>query len=168
MSARTDVVNTHQMQRAKAAYRASVAACGGQDGTAAATGKAQQRVSLYGHPNSDAFPPLDVIVAQEAVSHGTPGHPHVTRFLAREAGFELFKLPSLDGARDARRKTRWGTICAVITREHSDLMASVCAALDDGTINPREAKACLAELDEDLLACMQLRAALLAVLEDDA
>lgn len=162
MSARTDVQLSPLLQRAKAAYRASVSACGGQDGSAATTGKAQQRISLYGHPNSDAFPPLDVIIAQEAVSHGTPGHPHVTRFMAREAGFALFKLPDPKAG-----PVRWGQLCARLTKEHSDVVTHLCGALDDGTISKAEAKAGLKELDEDLEVRMQLRAALLAILEDE-
>lgn len=162
MSARNDVTLPAQLQRLKAAYRASVAACGGGDGTAATIGKSQQRVSLYGLPNSDAFPTLDAIVLQEAVSHGTPGHPHVTRFLAREAGFELFKLPEPKAA-----AVRWGSLCARLTKEHSDVVGHLCGALDDGTISRADAKAGLKELDEDLEVRMQLRAALLAVLEEE-
>jgi hypothetical protein len=162
VSARTDVTNPPVLQRGKAAYRASVAACGGQDGVAITTGKSQQRISLYGHPNSDVFPPLDVILAQEAVSHGTPGHPHVTRFFAREAGYELFKMPE-----PGEGPIRWGAICATLTKEHSDVVTHVCGALDDGTLTKAEAQKCLSELNEDLVARMRLRAALLAVLEGE-
>jgi hypothetical protein len=160
VSVRTDIVNTPQDQRGKAAFRALVDASGGQDGAAATTGKVQQRISLLGHPNSDAFPTLNVIAQLEAVTHGTPGHPHVTRYLAREAGYELFKLPE-----PRRVAISWGALCASLTKEHSDVMTSVCTALDDNTLNKTEARKCLAELDEDLVARMHLRAALLAVLE---
>jgi hypothetical protein len=162
VSARTDITNSPSDQRGKAAFRALVAASGGQDGAEATTGKAQQRISLYGHPNSNAFPPLDVIVKLEAVSHGTPGHPQVTRYQAREAGYELFKLPDPKAG-----PVRWGDLCARLTKEHSDVVAHVCGALDDGSISKAEAKAGLKELDEDLEVRMQLRAALLAVLEDE-
>ncbi len=163
MSARNDVTLSAQMQRAKAAYRASVAACGGGDGTAATIGKSQQRVSLYGLPNSDAFPTLDAIVLQEAVSHGTPGHPHVTRFLAREAGYELFKLPGAEA-----EGTIWSRHCAEIAKEANEVVAGLCTDLADGEVSPREAKKRLPDVDEAIDALVRLRTSLIQRAEEQS
>ena len=155
MSARTDAVLSPQMQRAKAAYRKSVAACGGQEGAAATTGKSQSRISLYGLPNSDVFPTLDVIVEQEAVTHGTPGHPHVTRFLAREAGYELFKLPSA-----AAMASVWGEHLAGIAKEGGEVMTRLALALADGELNEEEKADCLPDARDLLRVAVELVAAL--------
>jgi hypothetical protein len=162
VSARTDVVLPPLMQRAKAAYRKSVAACGGQDGTAATTGKSQGRISLYGSPNSDVFPTLDAIVEQEAVSHGTPGHPHVTRFLAREAGYELFKLPSAEAM-----ATIWGQHLAGIAKEGGEVMTRLALALADGRLTEDEKADCLPDARDLLRVAVELVTALEAKSGDD-
>jgi hypothetical protein len=73
----------------KLATRDAVKAAGGQEFVGAETGRAQSRISDYCSPNAREFMPLDVAAKVEALSHGTPGHPHITRALARAAGADF-------------------------------------------------------------------------------
>lgn len=77
-------------QEIKAAFAALQRAFGGQDAVAAAfPGIRQQKVSDWCNPRLPEFAPLHIVAALEACTVGHPGHPHVTRLLARRAGFVL-------------------------------------------------------------------------------
>jgi hypothetical protein len=162
VSARIDVLLPPVLRRAKAAYRKSTEACGGQEEAAKATGKAQQRISLYGHANSDAFAPLDTIIAQEDAARGTPGHPHITRFLALEAGYGLFKLPGSEAA-----GTIWSKHAAEVAKEANEVVAGLCDDLADGKVTPREAKKRVPDVDEAIEALVRLRTSLIQCAEDE-
>lgn len=45
----------------------------------------------------DKWLSVDAVRDLEAVTHGQPAHPAVTRYLARAAGFALVPLPDVDG-----------------------------------------------------------------------
>lgn len=70
----------------KLACEEAVRAAGGQEFVAREAGYAQSRVSDWCSPNTTAFMPLHVARQVEALGAGAPGHPHITRALARAQG----------------------------------------------------------------------------------
>jgi hypothetical protein len=104
----------------KLAFREAVAAAGGQELVARESGKTQSRISDYGSPNTADFAPLDVVRRVEALGFGAPGHPHVTRALARASGAALSPaLPPASGLADL------GDHLAAIARETADLAGAL-------------------------------------------
>jgi hypothetical protein len=104
----------------KLAFHEAVLAAGGQKFVERETGKAQSRISDYGSPNTADFAPVDVIRKVEALGAGAPGHPHVTRALARASGAVLSgALPIAAGLEDL------GDHLAAVTRETADLTAAL-------------------------------------------
>ena len=100
----------------------------------------------------------DVVVKLEGVTHGAPGHPHVTRWLAREAGFALIPLAAPDAP-----TTVWSQHCARLLKEVGDIATGLGAALaDDNDVDQREAQQLLAEADDMVDAAVTFRAALKA------
>lgn len=73
----------------KAATRDAVRAAGGQEFVAGEVGRTQSRISDYCSPNVREFMPLDIAARVEALSAGAPGHPHITRAMARAAGMAV-------------------------------------------------------------------------------
>ena len=161
MSACNTVQLPPDLQRAKAAFKRAVAAAGGQIDAGKAAGRNQSQISHYTNENTDAFAPLDVVLAIENVTRGTPGHPHVTRFLALEAGFGLFKLPGEAGA-----GTIWAQHGAAIAKEANEVVSKLCLDLADGDVDPREAKRLLPDVDEAIEALVALRESLKQRAED--
>lgn len=87
MTTRRDGIRLSPQQLAlKAAFAEAVRAAGGQVFVGGEVGRAQSRISDWQSPNATVFAPLDVVVMVEALGAGSPGHPHVTRALARAAG----------------------------------------------------------------------------------
>lgn len=153
---------TVQQQALKAATRRLVQAVGGQE---AATGFCRvarhQTLSDYGNPCADAaqrFAPVDVIADLEAVTHGTPGHPAVTRQLARMAGYELVPLaPAQGGAVDFA-----GHLARVI-RESADVTSALSLHLSESAltgVRVDKAAALRREVAEAIQALVELDAAL--------
>lgn len=70
----------------KLAFREAVHAAGGQPFVAGEVGRAQSRISDWCSPNTPDFAPIEVVRTVEALGAGKPGHPHVTRALARAQG----------------------------------------------------------------------------------
>jgi hypothetical protein len=142
-----------QLQALKRQTKALVKAAGGQEEAEGVTGKSQPRLSAYGLPNTPDFAPIDTVLALEAVTHGTLGHPLVTRFLASEAGYLLVAKPAALPA-----DVDW---CAALARagaEFQDVQQRVLNALPDGVTAAEivgtdlrreigEAMQCLAQLD---------------------
>ncbi len=158
MSAERSVQHPPQLQAGKQAFSALVAAVGGQLPAEKYSGRAQSRISAYGGPNTDSFAPIDVVVKLEGVTHGTPGHPHVTRWLAREAGYALVQLPAPDAP-----STVWSQHGATLLKEVGDIASGLGAALaGDNDLDKREAKRLLADADEMVDAAVAFRAALKA------
>lgn len=77
---------TPQQLALKLATRDAVRAGGGQEFVAGETGRAQSRISDYCSPNKECFIPADLIAKLEALGAGSPGHPQITRALARAQG----------------------------------------------------------------------------------
>jgi len=147
-----------RLQAGKMAFADLVDAVGGQVPAEAYSGKAQSRISAYGGRNTPWFAPIDVVVKLEGVTHGAPGHPHVTRWLAREAGYALVKLPE-PGAAPAR----WSGFMARLGKEAGELINGICTDLtDDNDVIPAEAKRRLGDAADLVRVAVELEAALKA------
>ncbi len=103
-------------QGAKVASRALVRAVGGQEacpGFARYT-RHQAYSEFASIEHGDKFMPIDVVIDLEAVTHGAPGHPHVTRYLCERAGGAFVALPAADlSTRDFH-----AAVGALITESH--------------------------------------------------
>jgi hypothetical protein len=158
MSTDHGVTNSPLMQSAKAAFAGAVDAFGGQDAAARETGKSQGRICAYGLPNTDAFPTLDVIVMLEGRTHGTTGHPHVTRWLAGQVGFGLVPLPA-----PGRREPEWHAYSARLMKELGEVLEGLGKALSgDNDVRAREARALIPEAGDLVRVAVELEAALKA------
>lgn len=67
----------------KLATREAVTAAGGQEFVGREVERAQSRISDYGSDHTADFMPVDIVRKVEALGAGKPGHPHITRALAR-------------------------------------------------------------------------------------
>lgn len=85
----------------KLATREAFKAAGGQDFVASELGCAQSRLSDYGSPNTLDFISIDKVLVVEALGAGKPGHPHITRALARASGGEFLGRAAIDGEVEA-------------------------------------------------------------------
>ncbi|HVQ09549.1 MAG TPA: hypothetical protein VMS43_14045 [Allosphingosinicella sp.] len=155
---RRSVVHSPPLQRAKAATKALVRAAGGQEAAAADTGKSQARLSAYGVPNAPDFAPIDVVVALEGITHGLPGHPHVTRYLAGEAGFLLVPKPQVQPG-----NSDWCLALAAAVADFGDVQDRLLRAMPGGVtaqeVRDTDIRREIAEAMERL-ACLDALAAL--------
>lgn len=162
MSTDHEVQHPPRLQAGKDAFRQLLDAVGGGLPGEKYTGKSQPRLSAYGLPNTDAFAPIDVVLKLEAVTHGSAGHPQVTRWLAREAGFALVRLPAPDAP-----ATVWSQHGAQLLKEVGDIASALGSALAaDNDLSPREAKRMMPEADDLVDAAVAFRAALKARTEE--
>jgi hypothetical protein len=84
---------TPREQALKRASRDLVAAAGGCEMADALCRVQKSQLSAAGSVTEPGrWLPVDAVRDLEAVTHGTAGHPQVTRFLAAEAGYALVKL----------------------------------------------------------------------------
>lgn len=158
MSTSRDIIHPPHLQAGKWASKALMRAAGGQEACEEYSGKSQGRLSSYGGPNTDAFMPIDVVASLEAVTHGHPGHPHVTRWLAREAGYGLAPLPRPDLA-----GTKWGRLIARLGKEAGELIEGICTDLDDDNdVAPDEARRRIADAADLVRVAVEIEAALKA------
>lgn len=136
----------------KLATREAVIAAGGQVFVAGEVGRSQGVVSDWGSPQTAAFAPLNAVRRIEALGAGKPGHPHVTRALARAQGLRLGgAMPESDNV----HLSDW--LCD-LTGEHADVvraLASARSSLKDLSLNQRAALA--REIDQlvDVLAALR-------------
>jgi hypothetical protein len=152
------VVHPVRLQAGKQAFADLVDAIGGQVAAEAYSGKAQSRISAYGGRNTPWFPPVDVVVKLEGITHGQPGHPHVTRWLAREAGFGLVCLPMPGAA-----PTQWSGFIARLGKDAGELISGICTDLtDDNDVIPAEARQRLGDAADLVRIAVELEAALKA------
>jgi hypothetical protein len=107
----------------KLACRDAVRAAGGQVFVAEQTGRCQSRISDWCSPNTSEFMPLDVIAKVEALSAGAPGHPHVTRTLARASEGSFVPCP----AAVALDLPNLGRMLAEVAGESSDVIGLLAA-----------------------------------------
>lgn len=154
MSGERDIVLPPRLQGGKIAFGELVDAFGGQVAASAETGKSQSRICAYAHRNMADFAPIDVVACLEQRTHGTHGHPHVTRWLARQAGFGLVKLPDPAGI---PTDTKWGLLASRLAKESGDVTSGICADLsDDNDIAPAEARARLNDAAELVRVAVEL------------
>lgn len=156
MTAR-DVTLPPQLQALKGASAALVRAFGGQEAAAAELGRAQSRLSDWGNPNTPDFMPVDVVLRLEAATHGTPGHPHVSGWLARASGHAVTRLPEAGAARaDGAALLRALGEHAASAHAASE---AVLAAVADGRVCAKDRAACDAEIAALISAAVALGAA---------
>jgi hypothetical protein len=133
MSAVRTLTLSPVLQAGKAATKALIRAAGGQEAAEALTGRSQPRLSAYGLPTTDAFVSIELVAALEEVTHGTPNHPQVTRWLASQAGYLLVPKPrAAPGAGDLHCEL------GAVAKETGDVVQKVCEALRDGVVTVRE------------------------------
>jgi hypothetical protein len=162
MSPGREIVLPTELQAAKAQTRAMVTAAGGQERCAMLTGKSQGRISDYCSRNTRDFMAINDVAMIEGVTHGLPGHPHVTRWLASEAGFLLVAKPRASGV-------TLGDLHSALARdalEHGQASSRAIAALADGRMTSREAREVLREIDDEVEALVSLRMLIAQVAEE--
>ena len=145
-------------QALKRAICALIAEVGGQEAAAEYSRVSRPRIAQYGNPNEESyFVPVDVVADLEAVTHGRPGHPHVTRALARRQGYDLVPLP--EAAPDEIDPHHH---LSALARETGDVMAKLALALADGRLTAHEVRVLklISEVEEALQAIVDLRAGL--------
>lgn len=145
-------------QALKVAFGRLVRSVGGQEAAVQFTRFTRhQALSDFANPSAEhaqRFAPIDAVADLEAISHGTAGHPVVTRQLARLAGYALVPLPRPRGeAADFA-----GHLQAII-RESADVTMDLSLHLQKAP-GPEEAAKLIAETDEAIQALVELRAVL--------
>lgn len=129
MADRGDIL-APEKQALKVASKALVRAAGGQE---ACPGFARYtRHQAYSEFASvelpDKFMPIDVVADLEGVTHGTAGHPHVTRALCERAGGAFVKLPEASVS-----AIDWHLALAGLIEESRDVTKRLLEALGDRT-----------------------------------
>ena len=145
----------------KRATRDLVDSVGGGERGAGFCRVRQQDLSDYGNRNSPArFMPLDVVRDLEGVAPW----PIVTEALAREAGFQLFKLPAAGAG--AAAGGDWPALLARFAHEGGEVMAKIAThALDGMTAREVRDSNLIAEIDDALAVLVNMRAAAVAVVQ---
>lgn len=156
MTARRDVVHPPERQTVKLLSKRLVSAAGGVEAASMATTRSPSQLCAYGLPNAPEFMPVDVAADLEAVTVGQPGHPLLTRHLAKLAGYCLIKRP------DAwLSETVWSQRAARLLKEGGDIIAGLGRALEtDNDVSPAEAEALVPDADELVTIALEIQAAL--------
>lgn len=140
---RARAVLPHAEQRQAAAAKKLVQAAGGGEAASAQTGKSEAQLSRYGRSNYADNMPASVIEALESVSHGTHGHPVMSRYLAQQQGYTLIRLPDAhaSGADMLRLVARQA-------KESGDITSAMITALEDNHLSPAQITALRREVAE--------------------
>ena len=110
-----------------------------------------KHLSAYANPNSsDRHMPVDVVLDLEDAARD----PVVTRCLAAQQGYVLFRLPAVRACR------LWDRHQRRIVREGSVVFSKLTEVLEDGRISRQEAADLLVEVDQALAAFAGLRRSL--------
>jgi hypothetical protein len=116
--------------------RELIAAVGGLDPASEYGGIGTSQLGRYQPKTDRDSMPSRVIEALESVTHGTPGHPVMTRHLARRQGFVLVPLP---GAQPG--ESEWNRHVARLSKQAGAMIAAIATALaDDQYVSPAEAR----------------------------
>lgn len=150
-------------QALKRAFSELVEAVGGQVKAAPFTRFIRhQALSDFGNLSEEheaRFAPIDAVADLEGVTHGHAGHPHVTRRLARQAGYALVPLPRpRGGGADIA-----GHLQAII-RESADVTLTLSNHLHRAPDAPA-ARSLQREIDEAIRALVELSAELAGSVE---
>lgn len=116
------------------AVRELQSAAGGVEASGSICEKSPSLHSCYQSPQEPRSIPLRDVERLESVTHGHPGHPHVTRYLARKAGFSLVRRPAVPADRAAILD-----LLARQAREQGECDPELLAAIADGAIDAAEA-----------------------------
>ena len=110
-----------------------------------------KHLSAYANPDTrDRHMPVDVVLDLEAAARD----PVVTRCLAAQQGYVLFRLPAVRACRIWDRHQRR------VVREGSIVFARLTEVLEDGRISKQEAGELRVEVDQALAAFAGLRSSL--------
>ncbi len=110
-----------------------------------------KQLSAYANPDTaERHMPVDVVLDLE----GTARDPVVTRCLAAQQGYVLFRLPAVRASR------LWDRHQRRVVREGSIVFARLTEMLEDGRISKQEAAELRVEVDAALAAFAGLRSAL--------
>jgi hypothetical protein len=102
------------------------------------------------------FAPIDVIADLEAVTVGTPGHPVVTRQLARQAGYALVRLPTRQRIPAPADRELADHLCTIM-REAGEVTLILGGHLRCGEIPAgRDAAQLRREIDDAIQALVEL------------
>lgn len=142
-------------QLLKVASDQLVRAFGGQEAAGEHIGCRQQRVSDCVRPNTPDFLRISEVAALEDATHGTIGHPLVTRALARRQGFMLVRQPQAPAA-DGDILKLLGDLAA----ENGDIAKAVLDAIADGKIDAAERE----HIIEQIMEQQTVGAAMIAML----
>lgn len=124
---------TEQRQAERA--RELIEAAGGLEACAEETGISTSQLARYSSKTEKDSMPVRVIEALEAVTHGKPNHPVMTRHLARRAGYVLVPLPTVTIG-----EGEWNRYIARLSTEASTLIAGIAEDLaDDHDVSAEEA-----------------------------
>lgn len=152
-------------QGLKSATREAVHAFGGQAAVAARVADVarsfarQQRVSDCCLPNVPDFLSIQVASIIEDETHGWPGHPHITRAMARRQGFVLVPI-----AVSPPESGDWLRLIGDLSQSAGATVAGISTALgNDGVICPGEARD--AALRRRAVQLLDLAGALLGAVE---
>ncbi|KKC24908.1 hypothetical protein [Sphingomonas sp. SRS2] len=166
----TDVLPPEK-QELKVTFRALVRAVGGQEACpgVARYSRHQTYSEFASIEHVEKFAPIDVIADLEAVTHGLPGHPHVTRKLCRMAGGAFVKLPPAEIT-----AVDWHKALAALIEESRDVSMRLLAALGDAatpgivTASEIEASKMIEETDALISVGVNLREMLKRVVAGDS
>lgn len=152
---------TTDEQRLKEATKALQRAAGGVEVCGEITGTGKSQHGNYQNQHAPDFITVDRVAKLEAVTHGSPHHPQITRLLCRLAGGIFVPLPEANGTEDAL-----SGLTLTLAAELGDVSAEIRRGLaDDGMISPAEAMCVLEELDQLDRASAQLRMLLVRIAE---
>jgi len=124
---------TEQRQAERA--RELIESAGGLEACSEESGISTSQLQRYTSKSEKDSIPVRVIEALEAVTHGKPNHPVITRHLARRAGYVLVPLPTV-----AVGEGEWNRYIARLSTEASSLIAGIAEDLaDDHDVSSAEA-----------------------------
>jgi len=150
----TAILPVNEQAQARAADRL-IHAVGGLAPASEYCGKSEAQLSKYSRANYAESMPISVVEELEAVTNGKPGHPHVTNYLARKAGFTLVVLPVVEAnGSDLLR------LLAQQAKESGDIANVICEAIADGKITADEARSVRKELRDLIRICVAMDAEL--------
>lgn len=142
-----------RQQRLKAASSDLVGAAGGIEAAADMVAKGKSTIGRYVNINDEEYSmPVDVVAALERVTHGTAGHPQVTRELCRLAGGVFVPLVKPGVSHDCLRA---GVMR--LSSELGDVAREINAALTDDEVCAREETAIHRQIDELVAKAIELK-----------
>lgn len=148
-------------QRQARAVRELIKAAGGLEEAHGITGKSTSQLGRCSSPNDKDSLSIRDVELLESVTHDTTGHPHVSRHLAANAGFVLFRKPTV--------RATGADLLGLVARqaqESGDITAKMIAALADKKLNQAEIADLRREVREliEVAVCMDAE---LSALETD-